>query len=77
MDHSPIAGVAFDLRRQPGFLLRGEPVRLARPVRQIKNADYSEQNRRGPLENEKPLPAGNAENSVEVQNGPGINEPKI
>ena len=71
MDHAAIAGVTFDLRREPEFLLRRQPGRIARPVGQVENADDAENNRRRTLQDEKPLPSGDAEGAIQIQDGAG------
>jgi hypothetical protein len=76
MNDAQILGVAFDRGGKPEFLLRRQPFRVAWPIRQIENAYDPEDNRRCPLEDEKPFPSGDAEGAIQIQYLE-INEPKM
>ena len=52
---------------EPCLLVGGEPPRLGRPVGQVEEADHPEEDRRGRLTKEQPLPAGQTKDAVEFE----------
>ena len=52
---------------EPRLLLRGQPIRLLRPIGEIEPRDNAQQHRGNALEDEQPLPALEAHHAVESE----------
>ena len=60
-----------DRRGQPGPLVVAKPGRVRRPVREVDPGYDAQRHRRQALDQEQPLPAGQAEPAVQVEQSAG------